>query len=198
MTNTQKQEWYDINSLVKEYNIQRTALYTRLKKLSIMTEKLPGKGNQSYISSGDKSRLDKLDEHLKNTGSTFSNFEEEEVPNIINAEIIKVSEESPSYSIVPETHPESASEILERVLSAIVESLNPSMTLEEKTNFFKLAEKEQMFLTSKQIKGVLGKSPRGKNGIAVIESWKFINMGIFKRNTYWSVSLLKATDFNQK
>jgi len=64
---TQDIDRFPVKNLPNRYGINRSVLYTRIEKLDIKTTK---EGNKSYIDGEALKRLDKLDKHLKNGGTT--------------------------------------------------------------------------------------------------------------------------------
>lgn len=181
---------YTISELVKRYDIERQALYKRIKTAQV--KKVPNNngGNKTYYSGQSVVILDTLHHHLLKEFNTLKNFSPYSQVEVINSAITHTSNGNGSTHFLSNETVTSPTELLNDVVGAVVDAINPKISVESQFNILEIAETTKKILTSQMIKAILGKSPKLSRGrkYVLIESWKFTRVSQKKHTTYWEVA----------
>lgn len=187
---------YTIPELVKRYNIARQALYRRIKTAQV--KKVPNNngGNKTYYSAQSVIILDTLHYHLSKEFNTLKNFSPYSQVEVINPAITHTSNGNGSTHFLSNETVTSPTELLNDVVGAVVNAINPKISVESQFNILEIAETTKKILTSQMIKAILGKSPKLSHGrkYVLIESWKFTRVSQKKHTTYWEVATATKSD----
>ncbi len=180
---------YTIPELVKRYNIERQALYRRIKTAQV--KKIPNNngGNKTYYSAQSVVILDTLHYHLSKEFNTLKNFSPYSQVEVINPVITHTSNGNGSTHPLSNETVTSPTELLNDVVGAVVEAINPKTSAKELYETLELIEATNKRLTSRMVKEILGKYPKLQKNkqYLLIESWKLIRTSKKKHTSYWKI-----------
>ena len=158
-----------IKDLPNLYNIGKTALYDRFKKLNIVPEK---DGTRSYITSEELAELDRLDNHIK-SGGTFENFKTK----------LSVNKQT-SVEIVPVEQADNLNETLVLV-EAIAKHFAQPRDLMAEYKALLFAVENKLLLPSSKIQQLIGVKPKGE--IFQHGNFRFTRAGKIGNQAAWVV-----------
>lgn len=189
-------KYYTIPELTQRYDIAKPALYKRIRAAKV--EKIPNKngGNKTYYSPESVLILDSLHYHLSKPYNTLENFSPYSQVEVVNPAITHTLNGNGSTHSLSNETVTSPTELLNDVVGAVVNAINPKISVESQFNTLEIAETTKKILTSQMIKAILGKSPKLSHGrkYVLIESWKFTRVSQKKHTTYWEVATATKSD----
>lgn len=165
-----------VKELLDRYNLKtRQSLYDRLKALSIVLEK--DESGHGYATPDQLDRLDQLDEHLKSTGATLSNF----TPV---SEVSSMSEDSTLDVVYPSLD---STQLLVNILEQIehhLARLNPTNPLLHH-EILEKASSSGWILSTSEVANLIGTKPRGEQFVR--GCWVFHKVGKVGNQSGWKV-----------
>ena len=180
---------FPVSQLPDRYGIKRTALYERLKALSIKPEK---QGNKSYIDSDLVVQLDRLHAHIQR-GGVINDFGSESEPLKVEqtdstGQLVKMNQSGTLVALV---------EVLtSRLVPAIVSKLTPPTAPLAHLEALEKAYEKDWLLSTSELAQLLGLSPRTirKYGNTFNEAgFTFTRAGTRARQeTAWRVSKVRS------
>lgn len=168
---------YTIDELTKRYEISRPALYKRIKATKIQIKK---DGNKSYLLAEDIEILDDLAQYLQK-GGNMSTFVPTTSTTIHQDESVKSSLNTVNSLVITD---ETINQSLNSVKPVIIKVHNPIEHWEK----LEKAVNSKYYLSTKEVRELLGTSPRGSEWIR--GSFKFIKVGKIGNQSAWKVERL--------
>lgn len=181
---------YDLNS--------RSALYTRLKFLGFELAK--NDNDKAFATPEQLAYLDQLHEHIK-AGNKMSTFVKPSQVDVVSANTVQFSVHSTEQQKAKNrlqteqltVQSANAEILLESLVGAIINNINPGKNSIQKHRELKECEQEKWLLTTKEVEEIIGRKPRKMKGesYAIIGGWKFIAKGRSGNQTLWQVEQLE-------
>ncbi len=180
---------FPVSQLPDRYGIKRTALYERLKALSIKPQK---QGNKSYLDSDQVEQLDQLHAHIQR-GGVINDFGSE-------SEQLKVEQTNSTGQLAPINQSGTLVALVEvltsRLVPAIVSKLTPPTAPLAHLEALEKAYEKDWLLSTSELAQLLGLSPRTirKYGNTFNEAgFTFTRAGTRARQeTAWRVSKVRS------
>ncbi len=180
---------FPVSQLPDRYGIKRTALYERLKALSIKPQK---QGNKSYLDSDQVEQLDQLHAHIQR-GGVINDFGSE-------SEQLKVEQTDSTGQLAPINQSGTLVALVEvltsRLVPAIVSKLTPPTAPLAHLEALEKAYEKDWLLSTSELAQLLGLSPRTirKYGNTFNEAgFTFTRAGTRARQeTAWRVSKVRS------
>ncbi|NET29973.1 hypothetical protein [Okeania sp. SIO1I7] len=190
----------NVQDLLKRYGLNsRTSLYKRLRYLGIELAK--DTDDKGFATPGQLKILDQLHDHIK-AGGSMATFAKPSQVDVVSAESEQYSVQSVQsknaknglQSVQQSVQPSNSEILLESLVGAIIQNLNPPFNpLQKHLDLIKCEEKK-ILLTTKEVSEIIGRKPRKIKGenYCYIGGWKFIAKGRSGNQTLWQVEQLKV------
>ena len=189
----------NVQELLLRYDLSsRAALYTRLKVLGFELAK--DENEKAFATPEQLVHLDQLHEHIK-AGKKMSTFVRPSQVDVVSAKTVQSSVHSTEQKKAkkgllteqPTVQGANAEVLLESLVWAIINNINPAKSSLQKHRDLKECEQEKWLLTTKEVEEIVGRKPRKLKGenYCVIGGWKFVAKGRSGNQTLWGVEQLK-------
>ncbi len=193
----------NVQDLLKRYGLNsRTSLYKRLNYLELELPK--DKDDKSFATPEQLKLLDQLHDHIKGGGNmaTFAKPSQVDVVSIDSVQYSVQGEQSKNIqnglqsvqqSVHDSVQPPSSEMLLESLVGAIIQNMNPPKNPLQKHLDLIQCEEKKILLTTKEVEEIVGRKPRKKKGesYGIIGGWKFVAKGRSGNQTLWQVEQLK-------
>ncbi|NES69182.1 MAG: hypothetical protein F6K24_30120 [Okeania sp. SIO2D1] len=189
----------NVQELLLRYDLSsRATLYTRLKVLGFELAK--DDNEKAFATPEQLVHLDQLHEHIK-AGKKMSTFVQPSQVDVVSDKTVQSSVHSTEQKKAkkgllteqPTVQGANAEVLLESLVGAIINNINPAKSSIQKYRELKECEQEKWLLTTKEVSEIVGRKPRKIKGESscIIGGWKFVAKGRSGNQTIWQVEKLK-------
>lgn len=189
----------NVQNLLKRYGLNsRTSLYKRLNYLEMELSK--DNDDKIFATPDQLKLLDQLHDHIR-AGGNMATFTKPSQVDVVSIDSEQFSVHSTEQENAKNGHLSEQSTvqqgsveiILESLVGAIINNINPAKNPLDKHRQLQECEHNNWLLTTKEIEKIVGRKPRKIKGenYCIIGGWKFVAKGKSGNQVLWSIEQLK-------